>query len=530
MFRTSKLKELLKRKPLFLVLIPLFFIYNGYNELFGFLTFGFVLENTLQVLLVTAVMFGISQLLLRNTTKAAVATFFILVFYLSFGFLHDSLKSLPVHRFFYTYSFLLPFALLITIGIYRILYRSKSNFHQLFLYINLLFTALILSEIPHSVKRYRLDQSVHNLLDFRFKALNAYNPSAPTPDSLKPDIYFLVFDAYASSKSLKDELQKDNSVFENFLKQQGFYTIEKSAANYNFTIHSISTTFNMEYLPEFILPVMKDPKAYFWGTASILDNSLFSILKKEQYRIHNLQPISFNNPQWPLDPYFNDLKERHFFFKTFPGRIYRDIFWNYNQIEIGLIKKIQHALIDKRNEEIEKRLQYTKQAIENTCSKVGPPKFVYGHFMLPHEPYVFDRNGRIQTRNYSNQKSPDFYFEQLLYANSILSNLITHIKTNNKRNTVIIVEGDHGYQSFTGKKNNFTSFENLNSLYFPDQDYGMLNDSLSPINTFRIVLNKYFHAGFPLLENLHTPVSADDESINPTKKILPAHSLSDQDH
>ncbi|MDQ3277751.1 MAG: hypothetical protein M3Q06_05465, partial [Bacteroidota bacterium] len=44
-------------------------------------------------------------------------------------------------------------------------------------------------------------------------------------------------------------------------------------------------------------------------------------------------------------------------------------------------------------------------------------------------------------------------------------------------------------------------FRNLNAYYFSDKDYGMLYDSISPVNTFRVVLNKYFSQSFPLLKD-----------------------------
>jgi hypothetical protein len=63
---------------------------------------------------------------------------------------------------------------------------------------------------------------------------------------------------------------------------------------------------------------------------------------------------------------------------------------------------------------------------------------------------------------------------------------------------VIIVEGDHGFRYYTKPGQEFM-YQNMNAVYFPDKDYRTLYDSLSPVNTFRIVLNKYFKAGYPML-------------------------------
>jgi hypothetical protein len=43
----------------------------------------------------------------------------------------------------------------------------------------------------------------------------------------------------------------------------------------------------------------------------------------------------------------------------------------------------------------------------------------------------------------------------------------------------------------------------LNVYYFPDQDYTALYPAISPVNTFRVVLNQYFGADYPLLPDRH---------------------------
>ena len=39
----------------------------------------------------------------------------------------------------------------------------------------------------------------------------------------------------------------------------------------------------------------------------------------------------------------------------------------------------------------------------------------------------------------------------------------------------------------------------LNAVYFPDKDYSELNNINYPVNTFRIVLNKYLDQQIPVL-------------------------------
>ena len=41
----------------------------------------------------------------------------------------------------------------------------------------------------------------------------------------------------------------------------------------------------------------------------------------------------------------------------------------------------------------------------------------------------------------------------------------------------------------------------LNAFYFPDGNYQDLNDSITLVNTYRIVMNHFFHQQLPILEN-----------------------------
>ena len=69
---------------------------------------------------------------------------------------------------------------------------------------------------------------------------------------------------------------------------------------------------------------------------------------------------------------------------------------------------------------------------------------------------------------------------------------------------------DHGMPNELIKKSGY-SFDAFSSFYFPDHDYKNLNDSIQPVNTFRIVLNKFFGANYPLLKDSTIQVTTSDK-------------------
>jgi hypothetical protein len=491
------IKEYLSRNAICLFFLPLFFILNGYNQLFGFIPLFEVLINTCAILVFMLLLYFLSKLLFRSSVKASVFTFIITIVILAFGYLHDTLKDFFPGSFIIKYKYLLPLLGAGAATLFFVLYKTKGALTGTILYLNTLMLCLFATEIYNTVKTYNTNLSVHNLIDPNFTVYNQYKPTAPITDSPKPDIYFLLFDEMGGSSALKDCWNIDNDHIDTFLTKKGFYVVPEARSNYSWTVHSVSTTFNMNYIADTLIPLLDDPKSYLYATNSFLKNSLMSILEKEGYNIFQYQPISFGIKEMPGKPFFYKYRYYHFFYKTLPGRIHRDIYWNL------LIKtKVQN--MKKNYAEKDKTLKYIFQKVKESASANDQQKFVYGHFLIPHDPYIYDSSGHL--RDPALQLKPKKndgikgYEQQLYYADKLIQELVTHIQANNKKNTVIIIAGDHGYRYYTNKEQDYM-YRNMNAIYFPDGGYKELYPTMSSVNTFRIVLNKYFDAKLPLLKD-----------------------------
>ena len=46
-----------------------------------------------------------------------------------------------------------------------------------------------------------------------------------------------------------------------------------------------------------------------------------------------------------------------------------------------------------------------------------------------------------------------------------------------------------------------TRHQNLYAIYFPDQNYELVEKTSTPINIFRIIFNQFFNADYDLLED-----------------------------
>ncbi|MEK7225221.1 MAG: hypothetical protein AAB221_06025, partial [Bacteroidota bacterium] len=65
-------------------------------------------------------------------------------------------------------------------------------------------------------------------------------------------------------------------------------------------------------------------------------------------------------------------------------------------------------------------------------------------------------------------------------------------------NDIIILQSDHSIADMDWSRKN-DAFKNYSAFYFPDRDYRQLYPGMSNVNTFRIILNKYFGQQLPLL-------------------------------
>jgi hypothetical protein len=74
------------------------------------------------------------------------------------------------------------------------------------------------------------------------------------PETL-PDVYYLIFDGYSRNDYLQSHWGIDNMAFTEQLEALGFYIADDSVSNYTYTIASISSALNLQYVQDFAAAV-----------------------------------------------------------------------------------------------------------------------------------------------------------------------------------------------------------------------------------------------------------------------------------
>ncbi len=484
--------------PWFILLLPLFYTWHVYNAHFGIFNIGLVLKFTVYYILMAAGVYALGFLILRNRVKAAVWTIFLLLIYFFFGAFHDLIKNIGLPRFFVSYSFLLPLGL---VAVVYLTYRlKKSNapvrLNRFFVYL----TGLLLC--------IEVGTSLFYLFTNEIRRIDPAGNNEPLNPTLKikdqgqaPDIYFMVFDEYTSSKALQKYFGFDNSQLDSNLLAAGFYISENSQSNYNATSLSIGSTFNLQYFNRDLEGTLNNPHSLLQGAYAFKHSILPSLLEKHGYEIVNHGLCDIKNHPVAVRPLFHEYAVKALYYETLWGRINKDILWNLT-VRLPWYKKTRPPDM----KFVGRNQKNFSNFLEELKTPGDKPKFVYGHVAIPHRPAYLDRHGKprmVSNDDMSDTEHDSLYIDQVIFVNTWIDSLAkAAIDTKRDRPLVLIMEGDHGNRyAEWGRAIREKQFMNLNTYYFSDGDYSLLYDSISPVNSFRVVLNKYFDAGLPLLKD-----------------------------
>lgn len=145
----------------------------------------------------------------------------------------------------------------------------------------------------------------------------------------------------------------------------------------------------------------------------------------------------------------------------------------------------------------------------NMVPSLESPKLVFAHITAPHPPFVFGPNGEprpaksFKDGNYyegTTQEYIEGYRGQVAYLNQRLVEIIDHILENSDPEPIIILQADHGPGAYL----NWDSVEAtclqermsiLNAYYLPGQDCDQFPEAITPVNSFRLIFDRYFNTG-----------------------------------
>ncbi len=491
----------LKIWPLHILLLPFFFIAGVYSQYAGL----FSLKETLSVLVFVyaGLLFGYGflYLLYRNKTKAGIAATAGGIFYLFFGHIKEALRKTEMLEFISHYKTLLPLVFILSLFLLYRLRKTKPPY-QFNFFLNILFVIYSLIELWNLSRLSVTGGQV-------FPATNMFTTSAASAER-QPDIYYILLDCYPNSVYQQEVLGVASNDLDKQLEEKGFYVVKNARSNYNYTSFSMASIFNMEYLSW-----LKDPKSvrpfHYNRTIQLVKNAVvFNWLKDQQYELHNLSFFDIPGVRSVNKEKFLSTTGREIIlYYTFYKCLRRDVIPE-------MFPSLRTALIERNRKMWKERfkdLREHNRYVLDSLMKYRPrkeedkPRFLYAHLEMPHFPYYFDSSGKAYPDELVYGKEMITNKERLKnyigYTNRQASAIVDKLQSLRNGQDIIIIQSDHGLNDLD-KKRKDDAFNSYTAFYFPDRDYRMLYDSMSNVNSFRIIFNKYFGQQLSLLKDSST--------------------------
>lgn len=302
-----------------------------------------------------------------------------------------------------------------------------------------------------------------------------------------PDIYYIVLDGYGSGKTLRQIYGHDNSDFLEDLTDRGFHVEDNSKSNYAYTMVSLASTLNMRYLNDLLDEDATERSFEFAKLNQMIhESSVVTTLKASGYRY-----IHF--PSGSMLTNYN----RHADVSVASGA--------WDEFQMMLIKLTVLGPLFPTNQR--GKVDYTFSMLGQARQMAPAPRFVFAHILCPHPPFVFGPNGEeVQPAGENDLQTwddKDAYVAQLKYVNKRVKELVDTILQESSRPPVIVLQGDHGPASTDHSRRGREHYQELmtilNARHLPGVDE--LPETLTPVNTFRVVFNAYLGTDLPLLED-----------------------------
>ncbi len=442
-----------------------------------------------------AVLFLAFRAAFKDPAKAGLLVSLLLLWFLSFGHIAGQVAVWTEGIF----NRSLFFATAILVGLIAFLVvRSRRDFGGLTRVLNVVSATLVILNLASAAQT--LARRPRVVVDPEVKV------SRQT--SVRPNIYYIVFDAYTRADILEEVFSFDNSGFLSGLEARGFVVAGRSYANYNLTHQSLASSLNftlLDVIAKDIGGASSDREPLF---GMIRENRAMAFLKGQGYKLvtvsSSIEPTDIRS----VDRYFGFARSESEF---------RTVLLNTTPLPLFFRRGQDGSSYDVHR----KRILNAFRALEEAPREKGP-FFLFVHIMSPHPPFVFGPNGEPVEPDYlfsmvdadrlhggAEAAVRDYivrYREQLAFLNKKILEAVDALLSRSPEPPIIILQGDHGSRAYADLDRPEASYfrENLailNAYHLPGDGRALVYPGLSPVNTFRVIFKHYFGAELELLED-----------------------------
>ncbi len=484
----SLLKKPIPVHPFLLAAYPILFLYAQNIDLTAP---GDIVAPLAIALCSTLLLYLALYAVVRSAGKAGLLVSAIVLLFFSYGHVVDGLEALGLDAgdsMLQPSLFLVPiWALLLAVAGFFI-FKARGELRTPTSLLNAMAAVLILLSLG-GIASYHLGRV--SWAGSAGQESAATTSDAAGPSEGQPDIYYIILDAYTSEEVLQEVWEYDNSEFVDYLTDKGFYVSPDGHSNYPHTFLSLASSLNMQYLNFLSETLGTDGTDRSIPNQMIQDSEVVRFLKAQGYKFVHFQTgwgPTAHNPNADRDIKCGNVDEfTEVLVRTTVLRPLADRLISYDRREVVLC---------------------TFETLAEVQHTVEGPRFVFAHVLVPHPPFLFGPNGEtintdpaLRTKDWSK-----YYLGQLEFVNTKVEELLERLLSEAETPPIIILQGDHGSKliHMSGEPSPQMLKERLgilNAYHLPDGGERFLYDSITPVNTFRVLLTAYFGASYEPLED-----------------------------
>jgi hypothetical protein len=466
-------------------------------------------------MVVSAIMFGLARVAFGGWAWAALPASAAIVLLTGYGHIYRVLEpaqlmgmQLGRHRH------LIPAAVVLVVAFSMIGRRRPTWVLNLVPVANLMaVTGLVLPVVLIVAATLQMERNADNREN---SALVIPIPKVQDSSQM-PDVYYIVTDTYARGDVLLGTYQYDNGQFYRFLEEQGFYVADQSRANYLWTHLSLASALNMQYIQE-LLPDL-DNNSGAQVVDALKHSRLRATLEAAGYSTVGFATgwdgSEFYDADILLYPDMPDFQRLQHAgtISDFEGILLQN---SAAMVLIDLDSLRRTPVAEFVAARLEDRFTLQRSIalgqFENLANvpSIPGPKFVFAHILPPHGPHLFGRDGELvdyEPRAFTlteglvaDSRGSSRYLDELIYITTRLEQIVQSILTNSTRPVVIVLQSDHGpavgidWDDDPDLQALANRAAILNAYYLPPDCQSSLYPTITPVNSFRVVLGCVFGA------------------------------------
>jgi len=475
------MKKYLVIHPLLFAVVPVLFLYA--HNIIETPTAHFLIPLGASIIL-AVVLWALLYLILRDIRKAGLATTIFLLFFFFYGRVYAVLEYLNI--FIPRHAYFLPTVLLVFGYSVYFIKLTRRDFRTTTMLLNVVAVVLILLNV-FNIASYQIRSALSSPTSPDESGYITTDPEDTEKQKNMPDIYVIIPDEYAHPDTMREYYDYDFSDFVNSLTEKGFF-IAHGTINRNIsTERSVASLLNMEYV--------SDSVPMETSIQRIANSKVMEFLKSKGYKIAN-----FVSMQWGIDADYNLYSD--FYEPPLNSAVTSDfmrIMCNTTMLRpfYDYLSQSQYESFYRRR--VTDALDHLKKIPE-----VEGPKFILTHLYCPHDPFVFGAKGEsVDAANWLNWEDKQFYLGQYIFISREIEVAIDVLLEKSQVPPIIIIQSDHGIRpAHAGVNISGDEYKKIfNAYHLPSGGTELLYDSISPVNSFRIIFNYYFNASYDLLED-----------------------------